>query len=208
MPASPFRFTPRPHFVSAPATLPLPLSRVRIDNTSRLEEFRNRRIYRARHRSTRRLLSTASVPLLLLPSTPLFGTRRPTRQPSDCATITTTISTSRRDDTMQANYPPSPGPHPSQSSDDPDAPPATATATTTRTSSQCSSQESQLLHLSRVASMQEKLEGGSRKRTADGAVKGHGHGHGHSRTASAVSVSTSGSRIGEVGSPCLRCFRA
>lgn len=102
---------------------------------------------------------------------------------------------------MQTSHPPSSGAHPSQPTDDPDAsnPAAGAAAPaydTTRTSSQCSSQESQLLHLSRVASMQEKLDGGSRKRTADGAVKGA-----HSRTASAVSVSTAGSRIGEVGFP-------
>lgn len=98
---------------------------------------------------------------------------------------------------MQAHaYPPSPTGFPSQSSDGSHDP----AAATTRTSSQCSSQESQLLHLSRVASMQEKLGDGdavSRKRTADGLVKDAPRGH--SRTTSSVSMaSTSGSRIGEV----------
>lgn len=103
---------------------------------------------------------------------------------------------------MQAHaYPPSPagGGFPSQSSDG-DASLADP-AVTTATSSQCSSQESQLLHLSRIAAMQEKLDDGeavSRKRTADGQVKDVPRG-GHSRTTSAVSMaSTSGSRIGEV----------
>lgn len=108
---------------------------------------------------------------------------------------------------MQAHaYPPSPPGFPSQSSDGSAglaSDPAAAAAAATRTPSQCSSQESQLLHLSRVASMQEKLDDGdaaavSRKRTADGQVKDAPRGH--SRTTSSVSMaSTSGSRIGEVG---------
>lgn len=107
---------------------------------------------------------------------------------------------------MQAHaYPPSPPGFPSQSSDGSTSlanDPAAAAAAATRTPSQCSSQESQLLHLSRVASMQQKLDDGdaavSRKRTADGHVKDAPRGH--SRTTSSVSMaSTSGSRIGEVG---------
>lgn len=97
-------------------------------------------------------------------------------------------------------YPPSPTGFPSQSSDGSASLAHDPAAATTRTSSQCSSQESQLLHLSRIASMQEKLDDGdavSRKRTAEGLVKDAPRGH--SRTTSSVSMaSTSGSRIGEV----------
>lgn len=106
---------------------------------------------------------------------------------------------------MQAHAypPPSPPGFPSQSSDGSTSVANDPAATATRTPSQSSSQESQLLHLSRVASMQEKLDDGdaavSRKRTADGQVKDAPRGH--SRTTSSVSMaSTSGSRIGEVGS--------
>lgn len=108
------------------------------------------------------------------------------------------------------SYPPSPtGGFRSQSSDEGamsvgNGP--VAAAAITRTSSQCSSQESQLLHLSRVASMQEKLvddagdpAGLSRKRMADGKVKDVVPRRRHSRAASTASMaSTSGSRIGEV----------
>ncbi|SPO01522.1 uncharacterized protein DNG_04195 [Cephalotrichum gorgonifer] len=104
------------------------------------------------------------------------------------------------------SYPPSPtGGFPSQSSDGGmsvgnDVP--AGTTTTTRTSSQCSSQESQLLHLSTIASMQEKLDDGdaaglSRKRMADGQMKDVPRAH--SRSTSTVSMaSTSGGRMGEV----------
>ncbi|PKS06005.1 hypothetical protein jhhlp_007839 [Lomentospora prolificans] len=87
--------------------------------------------------------------------------------------------------------------------------PVTAPATE---SSQCSSQESQLFQLSRIAAMQEKLDdrdaAPSKKRTADGKVKAQDISvitspirMGHSRNNSTVSIaSTTGSRIGELTS--------
>jgi hypothetical protein len=74
------------------------------------------------------------------------------------------------------------------------------------------SQDSQLLQLSQLAAAQDKLDGPSRKRMADGTSKQpteraspspvRAAGHSHSRNTSSVSVaSTTGSRIGEVCLP-------